>query len=221
MQARQRRAWRSWLAECFAVESVLQAGMLMCRICCAGSPEEGLEQLLAGAPVNGAGRPQGIAPQRTRWRPWTPEEREEAVREGESALLWYLVWHWRVARGWPHVCTHCCTEDCRSATVPAYSSHCSHIRQCHVRAWHGKARRQFGRLQIGSPHLTLSLAGAATAEEAEDEKQSWGDKFADFLTSTYGKLQSKAGVAVGVPQGEAWRRALSAAARCGASQVRT
>ena len=53
----------------------------------AGSPEEGLEQLLAGAPVNGAGRPASLSPQRTPWRAWSDDELAQAREEGVPPLL--------------------------------------------------------------------------------------------------------------------------------------
>ena len=66
----------------------------------------------------------------------------------------------------------------------------------------------------------MLLPAAAEAEQAGEEgSESWSDKFSNLLTSTYGELQAAAGKAVGVPQGEAWRTALRAAARCGTAQV--
>ena len=71
-----------------------------------------------------------------------------------------------------------------------------------------------------SRRLTGPLPAAAEAEESGEEgSESWSDKFSNLLTSTYGELQAAAGKAVGVPQGEAWRTALRAAARCGTAQV--
>ena len=62
-------------------------------------------------------------------------------------------------------------------------------------------------------------AAAEEQESQEEESESWSDKFSNLLTSTYGQLQSAAGKVVGVPQGEAWRTALRAAARSGTAQV--
>ena len=265
------------------------------QLWCAGSPEEGLEQLLAGAPVNGAGRPQGHAPERTRWRAWSAEEREQAMREGKPFLSAYtahavlvdpahglysctstsaqgptltlMILERGTAQALPQLETttgvHCICA-CHTAAGRARARFCSFlwsvqatVQQCprhssqpqppsaaqsqkaedeSKQSWRGKlsgllictascirsSASRTAALAVSLPATELAAACAAAEEqEAEDEsKQSWGDKFSDFLTSTYGKLQSAAGEAVGVPQGEAWRRALQAAARCGASQVR-
>ena len=64
---------------------------------CAGSPDEGLEQLLAGAPVNGTGRPHSPSPEPTLWRAWTHEELEQAREEGAWPCLLGAGWQ-RMAR---------------------------------------------------------------------------------------------------------------------------